>query len=332
MAKQKESEEAWEGFAKEEVSPLKEEEKEFLKAGLDALGKKEEQITQVDALQIVRGYQTYDPRLEETIKAFESIAEWRVRYDFQNILSQMFPEAEKFHEMWKETVYGHDKYGHVLISFKFQDVDTNAVSEIDEDTLNKVCGQKYATYAWHKLRTARTLGNQRYKHSFIIDMAGAGMGVLSGKRRNTIKKLMDIGSDMFPESVWKLYIINTPWLLRGGWAMVKPWVHPVTQAKVNIVAKPELAKEKMINVDGFTLDQLPESFGGTHPGKPLFDVLKEAIVDVRERGGPNQIDRSGRECLANPSGAFVQGGAATAKPAGAARASQASSTPLGTLL
>merc|ERR1712031_16435 len=97
-------------------------------------------------------------------------------------------------------------------------------------------------------------------------MKGAGMGVLNGKRRNTIKKVMDIGSNMFPESVWKLYVIDTPMMLRGGWSIVKPWVHPVTQAKVNIMNKPSAAKYKMMKIDGFKLEDLPESFGGTHPG------------------------------------------------------------------
>ena len=47
----------WRGLTRRLPHPrYPQEEKEFLKAGLDALGKKEEQITQVDALQIVRGY------------------------------------------------------------------------------------------------------------------------------------------------------------------------------------------------------------------------------------------------------------------------------------
>lgn len=64
----------------EEASPLKPDEKEFYDAGLspdNITPVQAEGLTEVDRLQIVRGYQTYNPRKEETNKAFKMISDWR---------------------------------------------------------------------------------------------------------------------------------------------------------------------------------------------------------------------------------------------------------------
>lgn len=45
-------------------------------------------------------------------------------------------------------------------------------------------------------------------------------------------QVMNVGSDFFPESVWKIYVVNAPMIFRAMWGIIKPWVHPITQAKV----------------------------------------------------------------------------------------------------
>lgn len=32
--------------------------------------------------------------------------------------------------------------------------------------------------------------------------------------------------------MWKIYLVNTPMLFRAVWAIIKPWLHPATAAKV----------------------------------------------------------------------------------------------------
>ena len=111
-------------------------------------------------------------------------------------------------------------------------------------------GQKLQAYTWLKGEISKKVKQQRYKHTIIVDLGGAGSGLLNGKRRNTIKKVIDIGGNYFPESLWKMYVINTPWVLKAGWSMVKPWIHPVTIAKINICGAPKDAIKKMQENDG----------------------------------------------------------------------------------
>ena len=54
--------------------------KEFARSYLAGLTDEERKlISEWDIIMVVRGYQTYDPRLEETNKAMKMIAEWRAK-------------------------------------------------------------------------------------------------------------------------------------------------------------------------------------------------------------------------------------------------------------
>jgi hypothetical protein len=41
-----------------------------------------------------------------------------------------------------------------------------------------------------------------------------------------------VGTHFYPETMWKIYLVNTPMLFRAVWTVVKPWLHPITAAKV----------------------------------------------------------------------------------------------------
>jgi len=94
-----------------------------------------------------------------------------------------------------------------------------------------VC-QKLAGYRAYMDWLSSEYEIQRYKVSYLIDMTGAGMSAFVGDKKTTMKKIFDIGGAYFPESVWKIYLINTPFAVRMGWSVVRSMVHPVTQAKI----------------------------------------------------------------------------------------------------
>lgn len=59
--------------------------------------------------------------------------------------------------------------------------------------------------------------------------------------------------------------------------MVKPWVHPITQAKVNILKNADAAKKALEEI-GCPADQIPAWCGGTNEGMDVFALLKETIA------------------------------------------------------
>jgi hypothetical protein len=50
-----------------------------------------------------------------------------------------------------------------------------------------------------------------------------------------LKALNAVFDANYPESINKLYIINTPWAFRSLWGLIKPWLNPITMTKFTIV-------------------------------------------------------------------------------------------------
>ena len=102
-------------------------------------------------------------------------------------------------------------------------------------TVEKLQGQKMRAYTEYKRRMSVETGVQRYKHSLVVDLSGASLSLGRSAKRDLLKRIFDVGTHFFPETMWKIYLVNTPMLFRAVWAIVKPWLHPVTVAKVCLV-------------------------------------------------------------------------------------------------
>lgn len=271
----------------QEVTDCTEEERPVLEAALQSITPEQRaKLPILDALLIVRGYWTYVPRQEETNKAFKMICDWRDRVDFYNYLRMPVPYSDEFHTCWPESVYGKDKYGHRVIAMKIADIDTDSLGKIPEDMMCALQGQKMQSYGQYKLDSSLKEGVRRYKHIVIIEGNGVGMSLLSGKKRNIIKKIFAVGADFFPESIWKIYVVNAPLMFRAVWAVIKPWLHPITVAKVHILGSYSAAIKAMTADGGLTVDALPDWMGGTCKGTPIRDILREQILS----NNPNAFD------------------------------------------
>ena len=93
----------------------------------------------------------------------------------------------------------------------------------------------------------------------IIDLSGLSFRTVT---HSTLKKLMKylaaINSDHYPESLKKMFIVNTPRVFSLGWSMMKPLLDERTLSKITIYS------------DGFTdalleyidIEVLPTWLGG----------------------------------------------------------------------
>jgi hypothetical protein len=55
---------------------------------------------------------------------------------------------------------------------------------------------------------------------------------ISNTIMNNMIMTSQVGTHFYPETMWKIYLVNTPMLFRAVWTVVKPWLHPITAAKV----------------------------------------------------------------------------------------------------
>mmetsp|Transcript_5540 Transcript_5540/g.10770 ORF Transcript_5540/g.10770 Transcript_5540/m.10770 type:complete len:292 (+) Transcript_5540:81-956(+) len=269
-----------EQLAEEEASGATPLEIEIRDKALDALTPLQRERMRedsLDALVIVRGYQTYNPRLAETIKYFKKIAEWREEANYQNFLKEKLEHFDKFHSAWPNAIFGTDDYGHVLTGFQLEQLDVEALAAIGGDHMVLLQGQKMRALFEYKRNMSKERGGvQRYKHSAIMDLQGFKMSMLAGQKRQILQRLLDVGSHYFPEQMWKIYLINTPLLFRGVWTMVKPWLHPITVAKVQMLGKVESAKAKMM-ADGVPASALPKWCGGISTGTDMRYTVEEQL-------------------------------------------------------
>jgi hypothetical protein len=76
-------------------------------------------------------------------------------------------------------------------------------------------GQKQCLYSAYKREVSAQVGVQRHKYSLIVDLKNSGFGILFGKKKSIIQQIFKVGSDYFPESIWKIYVINAPFIFRA---------------------------------------------------------------------------------------------------------------------
>ena len=74
-----------------------------------------------------------------------------------------------------------------------------------------------------------------YKHVYVIDLAGLSLRMLKGANRSLIASCLGKVSSLYPETMLKMYLVNTPRLFPAMWRVVQPMIDPVSAAKISIL-------------------------------------------------------------------------------------------------
>ena len=96
------------------------------------------------------------------------------------------------------------------------------------------------------------------KQTIIMDMKGMSFWPRAGGVA-VFKRILMIDSKYYPETLNKHFIINAPWVFTGVWSMIRPWLDPVTAAKISVMGKNYLPS-LLEHIDA---SQIPIEFGGT---------------------------------------------------------------------
>lgn len=107
----------------------------------------------------------------------------------------------------------------------------------------------------------------------IMDMQGLSRHHLSSAGMAMVKKFIGIDERHYPESLHRLYIVNSPWVLSVAWSTVSGWLDPHTASKIQILGA-DFEKTLCKNIPP---EALPAFLGGTCKCKggcvPLPDVV-----------------------------------------------------------
>jgi hypothetical protein len=121
-----------------------------------------------------------------------------------------------------------------------------------------------------RLGVAKT-GAPFRKHLVIEDLGGLGWSHLSTATTDLAKQLITLDESHYPESMQKMFIINTPWIFNTVWKLLKPIISERTVAKIEILGSDYIDKLRELVDD----DQIPVELGGSCSqcgGKPCISA------------------------------------------------------------
>lgn len=152
-----------------------------------------------------------------------------------------------------------------------------ALPDVD---VEKIHGQKLKAYSVYKQDASIKAGQQRYKQILIVDLTNMQLANFHGKKGKALAKIFSMGSTYYPESMWKIYLVNTPMIFRAVWSMVKAWLHPITVNKIQIVGSASEAI-KLMNIHHIPTCAIPKWLGGECEGKSTYDYIQEELVSKK---------------------------------------------------
>mmetsp|Transcript_6239 Transcript_6239/g.5361 ORF Transcript_6239/g.5361 Transcript_6239/m.5361 type:complete len:205 (-) Transcript_6239:315-929(-) len=92
----------------------------------------------------------------------------------------------------------------------------------------------------------------------IVDLNGLTMDMFKEKNREYVKLRLGLGQNNYPETMHSLFVINSPFIFKAIWAILKAFVAERTKKKIKILGS-KYQKELFEVVDP---DNIPKQFGG----------------------------------------------------------------------
>ncbi|KAJ1626430.1 hypothetical protein T492DRAFT_1032571 [Pavlovales sp. CCMP2436] len=168
---------------------------------------------------LVRGYVNEKDAKGETVAHMIETADWRKENEIESALlpAKLPANRADFERMWKSSVIGEDVNGHLIVyeavgkipSKEFAAAFTGA-PEKEANFLEQCAFNKEIL---RKMNIVKSNLQQKrvYKMIVIIDLAGLGMSHLTSTFINALKTYISKFSNLYPESLYKLFVINSPY-------------------------------------------------------------------------------------------------------------------------
>lgn len=242
---------------------------------------------------LIRGLWTHnkgteEKRFEEAVEAFRTISEWRKKNE-----QLLQTELVGFNEVMQHIrmiAGGDDLYGHVVWVEQLDGVAELCSTSLTTEQIVSVRAQATEAMEALKVKLSQELGVTRYKQVYVLDLAPLALGPLISRSdvRHLTKDIMGLGSQYYPEGMWKIFIINAPFIFRTVYGMMSPFINPVTKEKIKIIGSKYL---KEMEKNGIPIDSVPKIIGGRHPGTFMHTEILKRLNEVHAaRGEPPIVD------------------------------------------
>jgi len=221
-----------------------------------------------------RGMTPYAARQQETERQFKIYLRFHRENHYDDVLTHPQLNGNKSLSSLKENItalplfiYGQDKQGHPIFWDDGSAFAKETVLDAFKNDMPRVeLFRARLMKRMHnvKLAASKNYGKMIYKHCLVMDLSRFNAKKFVKDRKFHEQNTKQI-SDLFPEVLHRLYVINAPWAFRSAWKVIQTFLHPVTAQKTKILGKDyisELSKD-------IQLDMIPHSFGGIGP----YDIV-----------------------------------------------------------
>ncbi|KAG6906973.1 hypothetical protein DXG01_011170 [Tephrocybe rancida] len=198
--------------------------------------------------------------LVEAWKMLKEAEEWRKSDNVDDIISTFdFKEKREVDKYYPQYYHKTDKDGRPIYIEVLGKLDIEALYSVttpDRQIKRLICEyEKSAKYRFPAC--SKEFGHPVETSCTILDLYNVSLSKFY-RVKDYVMEASKISSDKYPETMGKFYIINAPWAFSAVWSVVKPWLDPVTVAKINILGssyQDELFKQ-------IPRQNLPKQFGG----------------------------------------------------------------------
>ena len=220
---------------------------------------------------------TDEENVQEAIETYDTVGKWLREHP--SILSEKLPKEELLNGVMNARVGGVDFQGHLVWCEQLGDIAGVVKKGLTVDEAKVLRMKTLEAIRAAQIRACETRGPRRYKNVYVMDLSKLStMSMKNSKVRDMAKAIVTGAGSFFPETAWKLFIVNAPFVFRSVYAVIKPLIHPVTRDKIKILGGkssylPEMKKA------GIPLSSIPTSMGGTYADKSIERCIDELLAD-----------------------------------------------------
>jgi hypothetical protein len=232
-------------------------------------------------INVMRGNAHEKERLKVTSQSAKSIAAWRAKYriDAEALTMGPFPGSEIYFSSWPTRVAGTDDFGHPILYDRFSTMNIVKLLTLEEEPLYRYRTQALEALMFLKQELSARVGVRVSKHVYILDLAGLEpTRHFTSAAQKKLRPVMSMSAEMFPETLWSVWIINAPMTFRFIWNVVRTWLDPLIRAKIRMWGSTRSKWQTAMADCGIHLNALPAELGGTSPSQSLDDILMRAAV------------------------------------------------------
>jgi hypothetical protein len=228
--------------------------------------------------------------IEKTMEMFKKFLQWRIDMKVDELReSYQMENLVQIKKLYPHGYHKTDKQGRPIYIELYDKTDVKGLFKITtEDKMVKYYIKQYERQIKYIFPACSAVVKRPVEQSCtVLDANGIGITSLFGPIKGFVKLASDIGQDYYPEMLGKMTIVNVGFLFRAVWSLVKSFIDPKTQNKINLL-KSTYKDDLLVLIDE---ENLPHFFGGkcTCSGF-LYGCLGSDIGPWNPEGGVTSTD------------------------------------------